>query len=244
MVNLLKLNNITVTRENKIILDDISLSINDQDFIVLVGTNGSGKSSLLNIINARLKFEQGDILLNNKNLMKYTAKQLATEIITLNQSIRDSLFMNLSIWENAKLIIQRAWCGQKINKNFRNNLKQYLANFKENFPNMLNQQIKFLSGGEQQLIAFALYLYHKPKLLLLDEHTSALDPKTATKLMQVTDKIIKQHKITCIMTTHSLDFALQYGNKILAMKNAKIQFQANKKEKHNISKQELLQYCY
>ena len=101
-----------------------------------------------------------------------------------------------------------------------------------------------MSGGEQQILAFALYLQHQPQVLLLDEHTSALDPKTAAKVMAFTAKTIAEKKLTCVMTTHNLDFALEYGNRVIALNQGELVYDQLKNTDEPIDRNFLLTQCY
>jgi putative ABC transport system ATP-binding protein len=123
-------------------------------------------------------------------------------------------------------------------------LQAYLRGFNAKLGDALKSPLYNLSGGEQQILAFALYLCHQPELLLLDEHTSALDPKTAAKIMQFTANIIKEKKLTCIMTTHNLDFAVEYGNRVIALNEGNIVFDSQDNESQKIDRQLLLEKCY
>jgi putative ABC transport system ATP-binding protein len=120
----------------------------------------------------------------------------------------------------------------------------YLLAYNPNLSSKLDQTIDKLSGGEKQALALALTVLHPPKFLLLDEHTSALDPKSAEQLMSLTDAIIKKHKITCILTTHDLAIAEQYGNRLIALRNGKIYRCIEVDEKKILSQQELFATCY
>lgn len=245
MSNLLKLNNVSFSPNKSLtITNDISLEINSGDFAIIIGGNGSGKSTLIKLINRVYHHSAGTIDFCGQAIESYAKKQLAQEVVTLSQFVKDSLFVNLSIEENARLL-EMSYCSQRTNKKmFDQTLSEYLKDFNLKLSQSLNTPLYLLSGGEQQILAFALYLRHQPKLLLLDEHTSALDPKTAAKIMALTDEIISQRQVTCLMTTHSLDMALQYGNRLLAIKEGKLIFQAAGDKKASLQKSDLLDYCY
>ncbi len=210
------------------ILHAVNLQVNPGEFLILVGSNGSGKSSLIKLINRQYQLREGNIQLNNKTIQKYSNKKLAQSVITLTQFTKDSLFMDLTVSENAKLI-GKFNCHTK--------LATYLNEFNPALAQALKRPVSELSGGEQQQLAFALYMTKRPDLLLLDEHTSALDPKTAEKIMQMTELYIRQHHLTCIMTTHNLTFAERHGDRLIAMKNGRLLQNAN-------STKEFLETCY
>lgn len=211
MKALLQIDRVNFTLPNgQMILNQINAEIMPGEFVVLVGSNGSGKSSLIKLINQQYRLREGEIRLNDEKIRKFSHKKLAENIITLTQFVRDSLFVDLSVFENAKLITP-----------FKSidDLKKYLSAFNPNLAEAVKKPVSELSGGEQQQLAFALYMTKQPKLLLLDEHTSALDPAASEKIMQMTHDYLRRHKITCIMTTHNLDFAQRFGDRLIAMKN-------------------------
>lgn len=235
----------TPSREQSII-DNVSFSINPGDFIILLGSNGSGKSSLINLINRTYTLNSGRILLFNKKLNDYSSLQLAKMVVTLTQNTAENLFMDMSIAENARLSHMR---GKNLfelenKKNFFKTFKEYLQQFHLGLAKRLDAPVSKLSGGERQILTLALQLQHNPDLILLDEHTSALDPKTADLIMEKTYQAISTRKMTCIMTTHNLDFALKYGNRLLAINKGKIVHVVCEKDKAQLTKNDLLSDCY
>jgi putative ABC transport system ATP-binding protein len=237
---MIKLDNISFSLpDGKKIINNFSYVISKGDFIVLLGSNGSGKSSLIKLLNKTYLPTKGNILFGHTPINEISHKKFSASVITLTQFVRDSLFMELTIQENAELIQQ----AYRI-KRQEENLKNYLAAFNKNLTKALHTPVNQLSGGEQQILAFALYLQHQPELLLLDEHTSALDPKTAKEIMKLTAHMIKEKKITAIMATHNLEFAEQYGNKIVAIKEGKIFLDSDHSSKDQLTHQALLEACY
>jgi putative tryptophan/tyrosine transport system ATP-binding protein len=229
------------------IIKDLSCHIQPQDFIVLLGGNGSGKSTLIKCLNRYNLPSKGTITFDDVNIHKLGASVFAKKVITLTQFVRESLFFDLTIAENA-YVIETAYDSelrkQRNKKLFREKLKSYLLHFNPTLANNLDEPLYNLSGGEQQILAFALYLQHQPEILLLDEHTSALDPKTADKVMKFTADIIKEKKLTCIMATHNLDFALEYGNRVIALNEGKIVYDSVGTDKASINRSTLLEKCY
>lgn len=229
------------------ILKDINCTIAPQDFIILLGGNGSGKSSLLKCLDRHYIPSKGTIHFNGKNIKKYNDNEFAISVITLTQFVRESLFFDLTIEENA-LQIALAY-DPYLRKHFKKKvflqaLRDYLAHFNHKLADSLKEPLYNLSGGEQQILAFALYLKHQPKLLLLDEHTSALDPKTAKKVMQFTADIIKEKQLTCIMATHNLDFATEYGNRVMALNEGQLVYDSHGGPKSDLDRKFLLEKCY
>lgn len=205
------------------ILNNISLKIEKLDFLVILGSNGSGKSTLSKIITKEILPNSGKVLYQEKGLINI-----------ISQNPEDNLFYNLSVRENIKL-----WSKNKLF-----DFAEYIAEFNANLALKLDLKVEKLSGGEKQALILALMLIHPPLILILDEHTSALDPKSAKHLMLLTAKKIVKQNITCIMTTHNLEHAINYGNKLVALKDGKIIFQAEILAKSKITEAQLLKNCY
>ena len=242
---MININNATFTLPQGLsIIKDIACKIKQHDFIVLLGSNGSGKSTLVKLLNRTYRLSSGSINLDNQNINKFPDTVYSKKVITLTQFVRESLFFDLTIEENA-LIIETAYTKKQFSrKKFCENLKSYLYDFNPKLADAAKSPLYNLSGGEQQILAFALYLRHQPELLLLDEHTSALDPKTAIKIMQFTADIINKKNLTCVMTTHNLDFAIQYGNRVLALNEGKIVFDSENCAGQQFDRHYLLEKCY
>ena len=209
----------------KPILSDITYSIYSNDIIILLGSNGSGKSSLLKLLDGRYHATEGEISTFFSSTSRATA--------TLSQHCDDSLFTSLTVLENYILV-----------KGSKHDAASYLSSFNINLPQKLNQIAGKLSGGEKQALALALCFIHPPQLLLLDEHTSALDPHAAQQLMELTHRKIIEYGITCLLTTHDLTMASQYGNRVLALKQGKMIHAIDDKRNDIISKDALLKECY
>lgn len=250
--SILEISNITFKLPDisRAILQNINLKVTAGEFIVILGSNGSGKSSLLKLLCREYQPTSGLILLINKHLEKITQKELAQNVVTLTQNCSESLFCSLTIFENYLLAKTRLSGVDRIQIKMSKKLERefcqnYLRSFNPNLADKLNVTVQNLSGGEKQALALAFGVLHPPKILLLDEHTSALDPQTANKIMQLTKDVIIKNHITCLLTTHSLEIALNYGNKILALQNGKILREIDKEQSQKIIDREaLLQLCY
>lgn len=237
---------LTIPGIEKPILSDINYQVMAGDFIVILGSNGSGKSSLLKLVDGRYHASAGKITLNDKSLCEYSKKEFTHCVKTLTQNYHESLFTTLTLLENYLLVKQNYEpnlfsINSKAEREF---LKNYLIKFNPNLANKLDQVVDKLSGGEKQALALALTVLYPPKVLLLDEHTSALDPLASEKIMSLTYKIAKEFKITCLLTTHDLSVAEQYGNRILALRHGTIHQFFENEEKANASKHSLLAACY
>ncbi|MGD9153482.1 MAG: ATP-binding cassette domain-containing protein [Gammaproteobacteria bacterium] len=239
---MLRIENVSLTVPSceKNIINNVTFEVHQGDFIILLGSNGSGKSSLLNLISRVYLPKSGSIELFNKFLHRYSHKTLTEKVITLTQNTNDNLFMDMTIAENGILFELR----NKNKSQHQLDFQEYLAQFHLGLAERIDIPVNKLSGGERQILILALALRHQPDLILLDEHTSALDPKTAAMIMEKTYQEIIKRGITCIMATHNLDFALQYGNRLLAINNGKIVHMVSAQNKPNLTKQDLLADCY
>jgi putative ABC transport system ATP-binding protein len=228
---------LSFTKNNRPTIENISYEIHEKDFIILLGSNGSGKSTLLNVLQKHLRFYSGEITFLGKNLHHHDEKSFNDNVTILSQQTSNSLFSSLSIYENYLLM-------RKKHHYTKNDFKTYLQDFNPNLPEKIDLPVMLLSGGEKQSAALACRLLHPPKLLLLDEHTSALDPKTSKQIMLLTQKMITRHQITCILTTHDLDIALQYGNRILILSEGKVKNAIEQNSKKILSKEQLMNMYY
>jgi len=228
------------------ILKDINYTVYQNDFIILLGHNGSGKSSLLKVLSRSYFPTHGAVFLQGKALKDYHQQDLAENIITIAQDYQASLFPSLTVLENCILVKQKhkknILCMDMVNE--KDFFIKYLSDFNQHFIGKLATPVASLSGGEQQTLILALSILYPPKILLLDEHTSALDPHAAAKLMAVTSKVIHQYNITCILSTHNLDLALNYGNRVLALAHGEIAQCIEPLQKQGLTARDLLKICY
>lgn len=224
------------------VLKDINLTINDEDFITIIGSNGSGKSTLLNVIAGSLQPTSGKIYLNNEDITKLKEHKRAKYISRVFQDVTLGTIGDISIEENLAIALKRGerrtlkWALKK------ENLKLYqdkLSPLNLNLETRLKQQIKNLSGGQRQAITLLMATLKKPDILLLDEHTAALDPKTSNKIMKLTNELIYENKLTAIMITHNMKDAIKYGNRLIMISNGRIIFDANKEEKEKLTVDDL-----
>jgi putative ABC transport system ATP-binding protein len=247
---MLKLNNITkifnqhLTPEDvKVALDDISLEIKDGDFVTVIGGNGSGKTTLLNIITGVLKPNQGRIIINDKDITKMPDYKRAQYFGIVFQDPMLGTAANMSLEENLSIAYRRAqkkglrWGFSKENTRL---FKEKLAMLNLGLEKRLNQRINLLSGGQRQAVTLLMATLNRPKVLLLDEHTAALDPKTARTVMDITNDLVTTNHLTTIMITHNMKDALKYGNRILMLNNGKIVFDASGEEKKRLTIEDLL----
>lgn len=250
MSTILDLQNITTTvnvgtSEEKNILKNINLKINDGDFITLLGTNGAGKSTLLNIINGSIFPTSGKIILKERDLTNLSEVKRAKYIAQVFQDPKMGTAPRMTVAENLLLATKR---GQQRGLHLRG-LDQHLEEFKREtaqLPNGLNERLNTfvgnLSGGQRQTLSFLMATIKKPELLLLDEHTAALDPNTSRQLLELTSKVVKKEHLTCIMITHQLKDAIKYGNRTIILNSGKIVLDVNGQDKTTLTEEDILQY--
>jgi len=239
-MSVFKLQDINLNFNDCQVLRNISYTINKGDFVILLGSNGSGKSSLLKLLSRQYIESSGKISFANRNFSDFSARELAQHVRILTQNCSDSLFPSLTVYENYIMVKKSKMIHCISEKKF---LQKYLQDYSPNLSKKCDFMVHQLSGGEKQALALALCLLNPPSLLLLDEHTSALDPKTSEQIMLLTQEKTNEYQITCVLTTHNLDIAMKYGNRILALKDGQI-LKMVEEEKKQFSKTELVNAIY
>lgn len=233
------------TDEEKEILKRTNLELNDGDFVTLLGTNGAGKSTLLNLINGSLSPTTGKIILDDEDITALSEVKRAKYISQVFQDPKMGTAPRMTVAENLLLATKR---GEKRGLHLRG-LDKNLAIFSREtskLPNGLNQRlhtfVENLSGGQRQTLSFLMATIKRPKLLLLDEHTAALDPKTSHELLELTDHVVRQQHLTCIMITHQLKDALKYGNRTIILNSGRIVLDVKGEEKQRLTENDILKY--
>ncbi|ASZ07656.1 MULTISPECIES: ABC transporter ATP-binding protein [Enterococcus] len=231
--------------ENKVLLEDINLSINEGDFITVLGGNGAGKSTLFNTIAGTLQLSQGSILFKDRVITKDSEEKRAAFLARVFQDPKMGTAPRMTVAENLLLAQKR---GQKRPLHLRNLKKQkeFFYQLCQEVGNGLETHLDTpageLSGGQRQALSLLMATIRVPELLLLDEHTAALDPKTAKSLMELTNRRITEQKLTCLMITHRMEDALNYGNRLIVLQKGRIVQDLNAQEKQNLSMSDLLQF--
>lgn len=209
------------------LFQNFNLTINDGDFVSVVGSNGSGKTSLLNIICGSIDIDSGEILINKNNINGEKEYIRHQNIGRVYQNPAMGTCPAMTILENMSLADNK---GKAFNLKFGTNKKridyyrELLSKLNLGLEDKLNIKVASLSGGQRQAMALLMSTMTPIKFLILDEHTAALDPKTAELIMDLTDKIVKEKRITTIMVTHNLRYALEYGNRIIMLHQGNVIF--------------------
>lgn len=231
------------TANEKVALRNLSLTLNDGDFVTVIGGNGAGKSTLLNAICGTWRLDAGNILVDGKDITRMPEHKRARYLGRVFQDPMMGTAASMSIDENMALAARRGkrrGLGWGITKKEREEYKKELAVLELGLENRLSTKIGILSGGQRQAVTLLMAALKRPQLLLLDEHTAALDPKTAAKVLQISNKIISEHNLTTLMVTHNMNDAIAYGNRLIMMYNGGIILDISGEEKKNLTVPQLL----
>ncbi len=224
-------------------LQDVSLSVGDGSFVCVLGTNGSGKSTLLNAIAGTFISDAGTIILNGRNITRLPEHKRACQIGRVFQNPFSGTAPGMSISENLALAAKRGkkrGLGWGLPVSVVRDLKSRVKALNMGLEERMNTQIGKLSGGQRQALTLLMASWLKPDLLLLDEHTAALDPTTAGKVIEMTKQIVTDYKLTTLMVTHSMQQAVNLGNRIIMMHQGKIKYDFSGEEKNKMKVPDLL----
>ena len=231
------------TINEKRALNGVSLTLNDGDFVTVIGGNGAGKSTLMNAIAGVFGVDSGKILIDGMDLTHLPEYKRAKYIGRVFQDPMMGTAATMQIEENLALAARR---GMKrtlrigITKAEREEYKEQLKILGLGLENRMTSKVGLLSGGQRQALTLLMATLKKPKLLLLDEHTAALDPKTAEKVLEATERIVAKDKLTTVMITHNMRDAIAHGNRLIMMYDGKILIDVSGEEKKNLTVEQLL----
>lgn len=231
------------TINEKHVLKGIDLDIKDGDFVTIIGGNGAGKSTLLNAISGTNIITSGTITIDDENITKKPEYKRAKYIGRVFQEPRIGTASDLTIEENLAIAYRRGKTRTLkfgITHKEREYFKEILATLDLGLENRLKDSTRFLSGGQRQAITLLMASFHNPKLLLLDEHTAALDPKTAKKVLDLTVDIVGKNHLTAMMVTHNMKDALRIGNRLIMMHQGHCVLDISSSEKKNLDVPDLL----
>ncbi|MDD7014001.1 MAG: ABC transporter ATP-binding protein [Spirochaetales bacterium] len=224
-------------------LRDVSLELEDGDFVTVIGGNGAGKSTLLNLIAGVHSCDSGAIVLNGRDITEKKEHSRAKYLGRVFQDPMMGTAATMQIQENLALAARRGkkrGLGWGITAKEKEFFKEQLTLLDLGLEKRLEAKVGLLSGGQRQALTLLMATLQKPELLLLDEHTAALDPKTAKKVLDLTEHFIKKDNLTAFMVTHNMKDAIRYGNKLIMMLDGKIVYEASGEEKKNLQVSDLL----
>ena len=231
------------TVNEKRALKNVSLTLEDGDFVTVIGGNGAGKSTMLNAIAGVWPVDQGQILIDNQDVTKLPEYKRAAFLGRGFQDPMNGTAATMGIEENLALALRR---GQSrtlrvgIKNQEREVYKRLLATLGLGLEERLTSKVGLLSGGQRQALTLLMATLKKPKLLLLDEHTAALDPKTAAKVLETTEMIVNRDKLTTLMITHNMKDAIVHGNRLIMMMDGNIILDIRGEEKKGLTVEDLL----
>lgn len=247
---MLKLTNITKvfnagTVNEKLALDNVSLTVEDGDFATIIGSNGAGKSTLFNCIGGSFYVDEGSVFLDNRNITYVPEYKRALEIGRLFQDPMKGTAPHMTIEENLALaylrVTKKKSIFSRISNTERQMFRERLALLNMGLEDRMKQPVGLLSGGQRQALTLLMATLVPPKILLLDEHTAALDPATADKVIELTKRVVEENHLACLMITHNMHSALEMGNRTLMMDSGKIVLDISGKEREGLTVDGLLQ---
>lgn len=223
-------------------LHDLSLTIQKGEFAVVIGSNGSGKTTLLNIISGAELCSSGQVLINTTDVTRYREYRRSKWIARVFQNPLSGTAPNLSILDNFRLAALRTTSKKLsigINDTFKKQVREKIASLGMGLENKIEQPMGTLSGGQRQALTLLMSVMDNTEILLLDEPTAALDPKSSAVVMQIADTLVKQYNLTAVLITHNLKDAHQYGTRLIQMGEGKITRDLNTTEKTKLQLPEM-----
>ena len=232
------------TINQKVALDGVSLHLDDGDFVTMIGSNGAGKSTLLNAIAGEWPVDSGRIIIDGNDVTGLSEHRRALWLGRVFQDPRLGTAATMQIIENLALAKRR---GQKrglkigVTKAEKDEYREQLATLGLGLEDRLTEKVGLLSGGQRQALTLLMATLKKPKLLLLDEHTAALDPRTAQKVLTLSDQIVTENKLMTMMVTHNMKDAIRYGNRLIMMNAGHIILDIKGEEKQKLTVTDLME---
>ena len=230
--------------DEKIALDHLSLSLNEGNFVTVIGSNGAGKSTLLNVIAGRITPDDGDVLIKDKSMIDVREYKRSRYIGRVFQDPMAGTAPTLTIEENLAIAysrIHKRTLRPGVSSKRRVFFKEQLDLLGLGLENRLSAKVGLLSGGERQALSLLMATFTKPDILLLDEHTAALDPSRAELITNLTKKLVDNGNLTTLMITHNMQQAVDLGNRLIMMDKGNIVFEAEGKEKQGLTVNSLLE---
>lgn len=231
------------TINEKIALNGVNLTLNEGDFVTIIGGNGAGKSTTLNAIAGVWPIDSGRIIIDGTDITALPEHKRAAYLGRVFQDPMTGTAATMGIDENMAIAHRR---GQKrtlrwgITKEEKELFREKLATLGLGLEDRMTSKVGLLSGGQRQAITLLMASMREPKLLLLDEHTAALDPKTAAKVLEISDKIIEEYHLTAMMVTHNMKDAIAHGNRLIMMHEGRVIYDVSGEEKKNLKVKDLL----
>ena len=243
---MLKLTNVSKTYNpgtvnEKTVFDGLNFHVNKGDFVSIIGANGAGKSTLFNAISGTFITDSGKIELDGEDITFMKEHKRSRKIGRLFQDPMLGSAPGMTIGENLALAAGHGGWLSFVSKKDKDAFREKLSLLGMGLEDRMNQPVGLLSGGQRQALTLMMATYNPPKLLLLDEHTAALDPGTAEKVLEITKRTVAENNLTCLMITHNMQSALDLGNRTIMMNSGKIIFDVSGEERKNMTVADLLE---
>ena len=231
------------TVNENLALSDINLKVKEGDFITVIGSNGAGKSTLFNTIAGTIIPTDGAILLNGRDITRDPEYKRAKYIGRIFQNPLLGTAGNMSLEDNMTITHKKGfkWLKRSLNGKMREYFRSQLVQLRMGLENRMKENLVMFSGGQRQALTLLMMVLSKPALILLDEHTAALDPKNAEIVLELTDKFITEYGLTSMMITHNMSHAILYGNRLLMMDKGEIIFDVEGEAKKELTVEKLVQ---
>jgi len=224
-------------------LTNINLNVKEGDFITIIGSNGAGKSTLFNLIAGTITPSQGSIHVNDRNITREPEFKRAQYIGRIFQNPLLGTAGNMSLEDNMMITYRKGfkWLKRSLNNKMRAYFKSELVQLEMGLEDRMKENLVMFSGGQRQALTLLMMVLSKPALILLDEHTAALDPKNAEIVLKLTNKFIEDFKLTSMMITHNMSHAIEFGNRLLMMDKGEIIFDCEGEAKKELTVERLME---
>lgn len=224
-------------------ISNIDLKVREGDFITVIGSNGAGKSTLFNLIAGTMVPTRGGIYLNEREITREPEYERARYIGRIFQNPLLGTASNMSLEDNMMVTYRKGfkWLKRSLNKKMREFFRSELVKLKMGLEDRMKENLAMFSGGQRQALTLLMMVLSKPELILLDEHTAALDPKNAQIVLELTHRFIEEYKLTSLMITHNMSHAIEFGNRLLMMDKGEIIFDVEGEAKRSLTVESLVE---
>ncbi|MET3683494.1 putative ABC transport system ATP-binding protein [Alkalibacillus flavidus] len=231
------------TPDERQALVDLHQELSGGDVVTIIGSNGAGKSTLLNTVAGSIIPDEGDVVIDENDVTRLSEQKRAAYIGRVFQDPKAGTAPGMTIEENMMISLgrtKRRSLFRGVTKQLRQQFREHLATLEIGLENRLNTKVGLLSGGERQALSLLMATFTEPKILLLDEHTAALDPSKEELILRLTRDLVERHQLTTVMVTHQMEQAIAFGNRLWMMDEGKVIFEANDETKQDLTVGDLL----
>ncbi len=230
------------THNAKTVIKSLNLTVDRDDFITIIGSNGAGKTTLFNLISGNMLPSEGSVVIENKDITGDAEYKRAKYIGRIFQDPLLGTASTMTLEDNMMITCKKGfkWLKISLNNRKREFFKKELKKLNMGLEDRLKENVTLLSGGQRQALTLLMTVLSKPRIILLDEHTAALDPRNASMVMDLTRKFIDQHSLTTMMITHNMQHAIEYGNRLLMMDGGDVIIDVKGDEKRELTVEKLI----